>query len=330
MLEILFIYRDKHFSNHNFLKIFENNLCKLDFGFLLLSLKTIANVKLIKLSDFIKLKTLINYDHVIIDSKIHVDYQGIDYIHFLKKFIKSKVSIFLSYDRPFNNEDIHLFEKNLNVNSYLIPNLLKNLDIYKTESDIKNKFYQTHYGLGFSEFPFDFSKRNFVKPKNQYEYKSNIFYSGEKRKGKQIRTKIINDLLNDKSIKNKIINYYDTKNQKKHVFKLDKYLESTLNTRINLVLAGNSNNITYRLYEVLFLNSFFLIDPHFTNFKISESFYPFEDFVFYNSNDLIEKINFYLDNYEKAILIKDRLSQIFEEVYDPYKHGKFLKEIISL
>ena len=111
MLEILFIYRDKHFSNQNFLKIFENNLCKLDFGFLLLSLKTIANVKLIKFSDFIKLKTPINYDHVIIDSKIHVDYQGINYIHFLKKFIKTKVSIFLSYDRPFNNEDIHLFEK---------------------------------------------------------------------------------------------------------------------------------------------------------------------------------------------------------------------------
>ena len=132
--------------------------------------------------------------------------------------------------------------------------------------------------------------------------------------------------MNDKSIKNKIINYYDTK-IKKHVYKLDKYIEATQNTRINLVLAGNSNNITYWFMKFYF-KFFFLIDPHFTNFKISESFYPFEDFVFYNSNDLIEKINFYLDNYEKAILIKDR--QYIWKVYDPYKHGKFLKEIISL
>ena len=55
-MNILFIYRDKHYYNHNFSKIFKKNLCKIDFGFLLLSLKTIANIELMSVDNVIKLK----------------------------------------------------------------------------------------------------------------------------------------------------------------------------------------------------------------------------------------------------------------------------------
>ena len=101
-----------------------------------------------------------------------------------------------------------------------------------------------------------------------------------------------------------------------------------LQAKINLVLAGKANNITFRFYEVLFLKAFFLIDPHFTNFKISESFESINDFVFYNYKDLVDKIRFYLDNYERAILIKDMQCKIFKNIYNPIKHGNFLKKII--
>lgn len=73
-MNILFIYRDKNFNKHNFKKMFEKNLCKMDFGFLLLSLKTIANIELKSLPEVISSKSTFEYDHVIIDSKIRIDY----------------------------------------------------------------------------------------------------------------------------------------------------------------------------------------------------------------------------------------------------------------
>ncbi len=327
-MNILFIYRDKHFIANNFEIIFQKNLCRLDFGFFLLGLKTIATVQLISLKDFIKLQTKIKYDHVVIDSKIRVDYNEKEYINYLKNNIKTKVSIFLSYDIPVNMEHVYYFEKYLNVNSYFIPNLLKNLDNYNIDSSIKNKFYQTHYGLGSTEIPYDLSKKKFIFSHIYNQYDTNLFFSGKNKKGKIVRTKIIEDLLREKNISKMYINYYNDENENENILSLKEYIEATQKTKINLVLAGKANNITFRFYEVLFLKAFFLIDPHFTNFKISESFESINDFVFYNYKDLVDKIRFYLDNYERAILIKDMQCKIFKNIYNPIKHGNFLKKII--
>ena len=158
-MNILFIYRDKNFYNHNFKNIFEHNLCKMDFGFFLLSLKTIANVKLISLKELISSKPIIQYDHVIIDSKIRIDYDESKYIHYLKKIIQCNVSIFLAYDRPVNYKDIYYFENFLKVSAYFVPNLLKNIDNYDLPSDLKKKIFPTHYGLGFTEISYDFTKK---------------------------------------------------------------------------------------------------------------------------------------------------------------------------
>lgn len=328
-MNILFIYRDKHFYNHNFTNIFEKNVCKMDFGFILLSLKTIANVKLMSLKELISIKQTIDYDHVIIDAKIKIDYDETIYIHHLKKYIKCNISVFLSYDRQFNYNDICYFENFLKVSAYFVPNLLKNLDNYNLPSDLKKKIFPTHYGLGFTEISYNFSKKKFNFPFIYTNYNSNVFYSGDKRKGKEIRIKILEDLLKNKTIKNTNIILYDQIDKNTKILSPDRYIEETQKSKINLVLAGNANNITYRLYEVFFLRSFFLIDPHFINFKISENFDNISEFVFYNLNDLTTKIHFYLNNYEKAISIINLQSKIFENIYNPFKHGEYLKKIIN-
>lgn len=163
-MNILFIFRDKNFYNHNFTNIFEKNLCKMDFGFLLLSLKAIANVELKSLNEFISSKSIFEYDHVIIDSKINIEYDETKYIHYLKKIIQCNVSVFLSYDRPFKYSDIYYFEKFLKVSAYFVPNLLKNFDNYDLPSNLKKKIFSTHWGLGFAEFSYDFIKKKFSFP----------------------------------------------------------------------------------------------------------------------------------------------------------------------
>lgn len=328
-MNILFIYRDKNFNKHNFKKMFEKNLCKMDFGFLLLSLKTIANIELKSLPEVISSKSTFEYDHVIIDSKIRIDYDETIYIHHLKKIIQCNVSVFLAYDRPFKFEDIIYFEKYLKVTSYFVPNLLKNFDNYKLSSDLKEKIFPTHYGLGLMEVSYNFVEKKFNFSGISNSYNSNIFYSGEKSKSKEIRTKIVEKLIKDKTIHNKYINLYDQNDRIIKILKPSKYLEETQKSKINLVLAGNRNNITYRLYEVLFLKTFFLVDQHFTHFRISDDFDNISEFIFYNFDDLITKIHFYLDNYEKAILIRNRQSMIFENIYNPFKHGDYLQKIIN-
>ena len=328
-MNILFIYRDKHYYNHNFNDIFNKNLCKIDFGFLLLSLKTIANIKLMTVESVIKSQKKIDCDYVFIDAKIKIDYKEDECLPILKKIIPSKVFVFLSYDKVINFEDIYKFEKYFDVKSYFIPNLYKNLDNYKVPFFIKNKFQQTHYGLGFTEIQYDFSKKNFLIEHVTNKYKYNLFYSGEKTKGKIIRTKIIDDILNDKDISNKKILYYESKDKNNYILSPDEYINYTQQAKINLVLAGNVNNITYRLYEVLFLRSFFLIDPHFSNFRISDNFDNISDITFLDLKDLIAKIKFYLNNYNYAEQIIKKNTKIFEKIYNPYNHGKYLKKIIQ-
>tara|TARA_Y100001970_G_scaffold166351_1_gene203436 strand:+ start:1546 stop:1920 length:375 start_codon:yes stop_codon:yes gene_type:complete len=124
-MNILFIYRDKHYNLHNFREIFSKNLCKYDFGFLLVSLKTFANVEVISLRNFIQHGSDKSYDHVVIVSKIRIDYSAEKFLLILKQKIKSTVSIFLSLDMPIKLKDVIEYEKNLDVANYFVPNLLK-------------------------------------------------------------------------------------------------------------------------------------------------------------------------------------------------------------
>ena len=303
----------------------------MDFGFLLISLKSFANVDLITLREFALNSKNKEYDHVVLEAKLQVNYNREEFLPLLKKKIKSKVSIFLAYDRLITNDDVDYFENFLDISSYLVPNLLKNYDLYNLSVSIKDKLIQTHYGLGFLEIPYDFKKKFFIQEeKSTYKYNSSIFYSGSKHINKQSRTKIIDYLLKDEIIKDKLINYYEFKDAHKYKLTTERYIKCTQTTRINLVLSGIANNITYRLYEVLFLRSFFLIEKNFINYKISESFQNYSDFVFEDINDLDKKIKFFLNNYKEAELIREKQTQSFENFYNPIKHGIVLKKIFLL
>ena len=72
-MNILFIVKKKNIENYNFKEILNNNLCKLDIGFLLISLKTFANVDIITLKEFAQNNIQKKYNHVFIDGKIQLE-----------------------------------------------------------------------------------------------------------------------------------------------------------------------------------------------------------------------------------------------------------------
>ena len=200
--------------------------------------------------------------------------------------------------------------------------------MYNLPKIVKDKLYPTHYGLGFIDIPYSFEQKSFIVEKFDNIYNSDIFFSGIKSETKVTRNKVIEYLQNEKKIIKKIINYYEEKDKKKLEINPKKYVELTKKSKINLVLSGNLNNITYRLYEVLSLKSFFLIDSFYLNYKISENFENNSEFVFNNLYELGNKIEYYIKNYDEAKLIRLKQTESFEKFYNPEKHGLSIQKLI--
>tara|TARA_E500000178_G_scaffold340969_1_gene384329 strand:- start:52 stop:1032 length:981 start_codon:yes stop_codon:yes gene_type:complete len=325
-MKIIFIYRDKHFQEHDFKSIFSKNYCKCDFGFFLLSLKNIADIKFCSLRDFI-FKNIEEYDHVVIDSKIKIDYNENEYLPLLKSKIKTMVSIFLSYDRIFNYSDIVGFEKYLNVKSFFVPNLLKNIDEYQITNIIKKKLFPTYYGFGFLPIKYEIKKNQFLIDQKDKKNKFSIFYSGTVDNIMPHR-KVIIKFLNRLNIdKKKIINYQ--KNFDGNKLSSLKYIQYSIQSRINLVLSGNQNNIAYRFYEMGLFKKFFLIDHYFLNYHVSTYFDEVEEFVFFNTNDLKKKINFFLSHQDQIKRIKKKQINTFNYILNPNSHGKEIYQFLN-
>lgn len=327
-MNILFIVKKKNIENYNFKEILNNNLCKLDIGFLLISLKTFANVDIITLKEFAQNNIQKKYNHVFIDGKIQLENDAKIFLPYLIEKIRTKVSIFCAYDGPLIYENVFVYEKFLDVSNYFVPNLLKNYDMYNLPKIVKDKLYPTHYGLGFIDIPYSFEQKSFIVEKFDNIYNSDIFFSGIKSESKVTRNKVIEYLQNEKKIIKKIINYYEENDKKKLELNPKKYVELTKKSKINLVLSGNLNNITYRLYEVLSLKSFFLIDSFYLNYKISENFENNSEFVFNNLYELGNKIEYYIKNYDEAKLIRLKQTESFEKFYNPEKHGLSIQKLI--
>jgi len=307
-MKILFIYREKHFKNHNFKNIFDKNFCKLDFGFFLLSLKTISNVTTLSLKEYLFQQQIEAYDHVIIDIKNGLDFPSAKFLPLLAKKIKCQTSLFISFDRPFNHFDIVDYEKYLDIKSLIIPNLLIDFERYRLPSNLNNKIFSTYYGLGFLEIEYSFLEKKFLINEIECKKDISVFYSGLKTNNKLIRNEIIKNLMGEDSIKNKKIIYSEEKDKVKNILSIKNYIEHTNKSKINLVLSGNQDNISYRFYEMLVLKNFFLIDYNFLNYKVSEKFQTSLDFVFQNSDDLNDKINYFLNNsYELKKLKKNKI-----------------------
>ncbi len=327
-MNILFIIKKKHIKNYDFNEILNKNLCKLDIGFLLISLKTFASVDIITLKDFAENKHKKEYNHIFIDAKIQLEDDAKIFLPYLIKKVNSKVSIFCAYDGALINENVFFYEKFLDVSNYFVPNLLKNYDMYNLSKSIKDKLHPTHYGLGFINIPYNFKKKSFIDEIFDTAYLTDVFFSGIKSKTKETRNKVIDYIQHNKQINKKVINYYEEKDKKQFELKPDRYAELTKRSKINLVLSGNLNNITYRLYEVLFLKSFFLIDSYYLNYKISEHFENNSEFVFRNLDELGKKIEYYIENYDEANLVRSKQTESFKKFYDPEKHGLSIQKLI--
>ena len=108
----------------------------------------------------------------------------------------------------------------------------------------------------------------------------------------------------------------------------NEYINATRQAKINLVLSGNQNNMTYRFYEVLYLKAFFLIDSGILNYQLSDNFENKESFVFENLDQLYSLINFYLKHDDEREFLLSTLLKSFEKIYNPQKHGKEIFDLL--
>ena len=109
----------------------------------------------------------------------------------------------------------------------------------------------------------------------------------------------------------------------------EEYIEATIKSKINLVLSGNLNNIAYRLYEVLFFNSFFLVDKNFLKYEVSKNFDDSSKFVFHSNYDLSNKIKYFIKNQNEMEEIRINQTKSFKNFYNPNIHGEKILDIIS-
>ena len=111
---------------------------------------------------------------------------------------------------------------------------------------------------------------------------------------------------------------------------LDEYVNLIRKTSVNLALEG-IGQFTHRHLELWYLGAFML-----SNSSINEIQLPHSNHienihyaVFQDFEDLIEKINYYIDNENDRERIAANGKKLFEQIYDFKKHGKFIKECIK-
>ena len=104
----------------------------------------------------------------------------------------------------------------------------------------------------------------------------------------------------------------------------DQYLSGIYNSSINLALEGKGE-FTFRHLEILASCSFMLCQSSINELELPLPLVDGKHFVsFKNKEDLIEKINYYLENnvLRNEIALNGR--KVLEEYYSPKKHGEFL------
>ena len=96
------------------------------------------------------------------------------------------------------------------------------------------------------------------------------------------------------------------------------------NSSINLALEGNGE-FTFRHLEILACCSFMMCQSSINELDLPLPLLDGKHFVsFKNKEDLIEKINFYLENNDLRNEIALNGRKVLEQHYSPKNHGKFL------
>ena len=153
---------------------------------------------------------------------------------------------------------------------------------------------------------------------NIFEY--DIFFSGQQ--SSEYRNKLIG------FIKSQNLNFYGGVENEK--IPHSQYLETIYNSRVNLALEG-IGEFTFRHLEILANCSFMICENSINQLELPIPLKDGKHFVtFDNKEDLLEKIEFYLENEKLRQDIALNGRRTLEEYYSPKKHGDFiLKKIFS-
>ena len=322
MKNFLFIYRshkNKIEERSKILESIRNNYCNHDFGFFLLSLKCIANVDFIfgveELDYYLEKK----YDVIFVDIKaIMQDGLDKDYLLFFRNKINTNICLFSGMDQIFthlsNNkikgvEIINLLQPKL---IYFV-NLFKDYNIYQLPTNYLDKLRSTFFSLGYSNIKYNFNNYSFENFKSLPKT-NDLFFSGGLTVS-TLREKILEFVTKNFSDLKKIIRVNSPLNR-------EEYIINILQSKINLALPGNYNNISYRHNEILFFKSLLLTDSSFKDFEISKYFSELSSFVFNKDSELKNLIYFYSHFDEDREKIVSKLSQQFREFYSPKKQGE--------
>ena len=304
---------------------FKNNYCNYDFGFFLLSLKCIGNVDYFLLQKPEKKKKSqevgeqeINnllekkYDAIIIDIKVFEDcHKTISLL--LKKKNKPIICLYFGLDKilPWYEIFIDIVQPKL----IYVTNLYKDYNLYRFKNKNLDKLRETFLGLGLLNINYNLNNYSFDNFKSLPK-SNDIYFSGNlSGNSSGFRSKCLEYInKNFLDLKKQIIinNHLDNEN----------YIINILKTKINIALMGNSQNLTYRHNEILFLNSFLLTDSTFKNFKISENYSALDSITFNNEIRLKELIYFYSRSDNERDKLTLRLSAEFKEFYCPKKQGE--------
>ena len=322
MKNFLFIYRshkNKIEERSKILESIRNNYCNHDFGFFLLSLKCIANVDFIfgveELDYYLEKK----YDVIFVDIKaIMQDGLDKDYLLFFRNKINTNICLFSGMDQIFthlsNNkikgtEIIDLLQPKL---IYFV-NLFKDYNIYQLPTNYLDKLRSTFFSLGYSNIKYNFNNYSFENFKSLPKT-NDLFFSGGLTVS-TLREKILEFVTKNFSDLKKVIRVNSPLNR-------EEYIINILQSKINLALPGNYNNISYRHNEILFFKSLLLTDSSFKDFEISRYFSELSSFVFNNDSELKNLIYFYSHFDEDREKIVSKLSQQFREFYSPKKQAE--------
>jgi hypothetical protein len=328
MKNFLFISRYKDSRIHlqsDLLDNFKNNYCNFDFGFFLLSLKCIGNVDYLFLqnsknkkksqeAEDQEINNLLEkkYDAIIIDLKTLNHCRKTIFL-LLKKINKPNICLYLGLDKILPNYEIliDIVEPKL----IYVTNLYKDYNLYRFKNKNLDKLRETFLGLGFLNINYNLNNYSFDNFKSLPK-SNDIFFSGNlKGDSSEFRSKCL-EYINQ--------NFLDLKKKILINKPLDKenYIINILKTKINIVLMGNLQNLTYRHNEIPFLNSFFLTDSSFKNFKISENYSALDSITFNNDTKLKELIYFYSRSDNERDKLTLRLSMEFKDFYCPKKQGE--------
>lgn len=326
-MNILYVVRD--IERADVKDVISNNISN-KFGFFLLSLKTFATVHNCSLNKFLNINED-RYEHIIIDAKILNTKEEFNLVLPILLQLKKKISITVSLDNFKNIKSLfqmlYAHQCTANIKNIFIFNAHKSYFQNKKFQKLTNiNIVMSHYGLGLSKIRFhEISK---IKNNDEKIKENSLFFSGATNKLRLTRRSIIN-VINNLNIPNTKVITYDSYDPRKEILSPENYVKETLRSKINLVLAGQFDNLTYRFYEVSFLNKFYLIDEHFLSFEVSKYYKNCDLFVFKDAKDLREKINFYLSNPTNLKEVQLQQFHSFNSFYNLDKHGQELLKCIK-